>query len=177
MRNRAEIWTLRPCIWFFDSHSRCPIPFKSYDFTFSNVSSQILQRAYRLGHRAVKCRAWDFLSVVVLNAWFPHFDGGSSATLDTLILSFFQLTVKWPLHQKGPFVVLEKGTESENPILPGRTTKESVELSYYENHCEEEPQWKHRSEVLLCSTESQGSLVDPRSLELWPRKYIFGLCP
>lgn len=78
--------------------------------------------------------------MVVLNAWFPHFDGGSSATLDTLILSFFQLTVKWPLHQKGPFVVLEKGTESENPILPGRTTKESVELSYYENHCEEEPQ-------------------------------------
>lgn len=106
--------------------------------------------------------------MVVLNAWFPHFDGVPSATFDTLILSFFQLTVKWPLHQEGPFVVLEKeqGTESENPILPGRTTKEGVELSYYENHCEEEPQWKHRSGMLLCSTESQGSLVDPRSLEL-----------
>ena len=84
--------------------------------------------------------------MVVLNAWFPHFDDRSSATFDTLILSFFQLTVKWPLHQEVPFVVLEKeqGTESENPILPGRTTKESVELSY-ESHCEEEPQWEHRS--------------------------------
>lgn len=69
--------------------------------------------------------------MVVLNAWFPHFVGGSSATFDTLILSFFQLTAKWPLHQEGPFVVLEKeqGTESENSVLPGRTTKESVELS------------------------------------------------